>query len=216
MPRPPTAERDKVRSETRQQLLQAAAAEFTREGYVGANINRISQAAGYAKGTIYNYFPSKRALMLALIDEIGSAHTAFIVQQVEAETDPVRRLERFFSAGFAFVEEHPTQAPVIISTLYGPDAEFRERVFEAYDGLFGLIIQGILGPGAAQGVFRTVDPDLAAALLMSVYLGSCSLLESDGKIWITPAQALDFVLAGLGQVHHSLAAGRESDAAQPE
>jgi hypothetical protein len=37
-------------AETRQRLLEAAASEFAREGYTGANINRISQAAGFAKG----------------------------------------------------------------------------------------------------------------------------------------------------------------------
>ena len=59
MPRPRTAAREQVLAQTRQQLLDAAAVEFTREGYASANINRISKTAGFAKGTIYNYFPSK-------------------------------------------------------------------------------------------------------------------------------------------------------------
>jgi AcrR family transcriptional regulator len=199
MPRPRTAVREQVLAQTRQQLLEAAAIEFTREGYVGANINRISRAAGFAKGTVYNYFSSKRALMLALIDEIGAAHTAFIVQQVELEQDPIRRLERFFGAGFAFVENNPTKAPLIINTVYGPDEEFKQRVYEAYDGLFALIIHDIVGAGVARGDFRAVDPDVTAALLMSIYLGSCSLYEPDGGIWITPDQVVGFVLEGLRQ-----------------
>jgi len=199
MPRPRTAVREKVLTQTRQRLLEAAAVEFTREGYAGANINRISRAAGFAKGTIYNYFPSKRALMLALIDEIGAAHTDFIVGQVELEEHPIQRLERFFSAGFAFVEDNPTKAPLIINTVYGPDEAFKQRVFEAYDRLFTLIIQDIVEAGVAQGVFRAVDPDATAALLMSIYLGSCSLLEPGGRIWVTPDQVVGFVLEGLRQ-----------------
>jgi AcrR family transcriptional regulator len=46
--------------------------EFACEGYAGANINRISQAAGFAKGAVYNCFACKRALMLALIDEVAA------------------------------------------------------------------------------------------------------------------------------------------------
>ena len=137
--------------------------------------------------------------MLALIDEIGAAHTDFIVGQVELEEEPIRRLERFFSAGFAFVEDNPTKAPLIINTVYGPDEEFKQRVFEAYDRLFTLIIQDIVGVGVAQGVFRAVDPDATAALLMSIYLGSCSLLEPGGRIWVTPDQVVGFVLKGLRQ-----------------
>jgi AcrR family transcriptional regulator len=76
MPRYKETDRQESMGRTRQLLLQAATAEFAREGYAGANINRISRAAGFAKGTIYNYFPSKRALMLALMDEIARAHFA--------------------------------------------------------------------------------------------------------------------------------------------
>ena len=65
MPRHKDAERETVMSETRRLLLAAATREFAREGYAGANVNRISKAAGFAKGTIYNYFSSKRALDLA-------------------------------------------------------------------------------------------------------------------------------------------------------
>ena len=197
MPRPQKALREKTMSETRQRLLDAAAAEFARKGYVGANINHISQTAGFAKGTIYNHFPCKRELMLALIDEVAAEHVAFITRQVEREADPSRRLDCFFSAGYAFVEQQPTQAAVIINTVYGPDEGFKQRVFEAYGELFTLIMEDIVGTGIAQGDFRPVDPDLAAALLMSIYLGSCALLESNGKIGIGPGRVAAFVLEGL-------------------
>ncbi|HEY4691966.1 MAG TPA: helix-turn-helix domain-containing protein, partial [Bellilinea sp.] len=59
-------------SETRQRLVNAAIEEIAREGYENASINRITQAAGVATGTIYNYFPSKHELMLAILTEIGT------------------------------------------------------------------------------------------------------------------------------------------------
>ena len=59
----------------RTRLLDAAAAEFAAAGVDGANVNRISLAAGLAKGTIYNYFPSKRELFLAVVEH-ASAQTA--------------------------------------------------------------------------------------------------------------------------------------------
>ena len=51
----------------RTSLLEAAAAEFAAAGVDGANVNRISLAAGLGKGTIYNYFSSKRELFLAVV-----------------------------------------------------------------------------------------------------------------------------------------------------
>jgi AcrR family transcriptional regulator len=199
MSRPPQAVREEILNDTRQRLLQAATTEFAREGYAGANINHISLAAGFAKGTIYNHFPSKRALMLALIDHIAAAHVAFILEQVEPEEDPARQLECFFNAGFAFVEQHPDQTPVVINAVYGPDDEFKQRVYQSYNKLFMLIIEDIVGDGIACGDFRPVDPDLTTALLMSIYLGSCSQLDADGKIWLAPDQVAAFILEGLRQ-----------------
>ena len=197
MPRPRKNARKEIMSETRQRLLDAAAVEFACEGYVGANINRISQAAGFAKGTIYNHFPSKKALMLALIDRIAAAQIDFILHRVQQEPDFVRRLDCFFSAGFAFVEQQPVQAAVIINTVYGPDEAFKERVFAAYEALFTLIFQDIVGAGIARGDFRPVDPDLTTVMLMSIYLGSCALRQTDGKIGVAPDQVAAFVLEGL-------------------
>lgn len=92
-----------------------------------------------------------------------------------------------------------TTATVIIQAVYGPDREFKQRVFEAYGGLQALIGQDIVGAGVAWGDFCPVDPEATVALVMSVYWGSCSMLEADGKFRITADQATDFVLQGLRQ-----------------
>ncbi len=199
MARLTTTTREAVLTDTRQRLLTAAAAEFAQQGFAAANINRISLAAGFAKGTIYNYFAGKRALMLTLIDEVATAHTQFIVRQVELETDPTQRLTRFFSAGFAYVEQHPDQSRIAINAIYGHDDEFKQRIYAGYAGLFSLLIENIIGDGVRCGAFKPVDADLTAALLMSIYLGSCSQLEADGKIWFDPNQVTAFVLQGLQQ-----------------
>ena len=197
MARPSKIAREKQLSSTRDQLLEAAAIEFAQEGYVGANINRISRSAGFAKGTIYNYFPSKRALMFALIEEIAAPHVAFILELVEQENDHDEQLKCFFRAGFTFVEQNPVQARVIINAVYGPDSEFKNHVYQAYSQLFTLLIHEIVEAGIASGGFRPVDADLTAALIMTVYLGSCSLLGDDGKIGLDPEQVTEFVIDGL-------------------
>jgi len=123
VPRHKDAERNQVMSETRGLLLGAATEEFAREGYNGANINRISQAAGFAKGTVYNYFASKRALMLALIDEIAASHHQFVAEQVRQEEAPVRRLQLFFQAGYEWISLNLAQGKVMLTMLNGPDVE---------------------------------------------------------------------------------------------
>ena len=194
------AEREQVLSKTRALLLDAAAQEFAREGYAGANINRISQSAGFAKGTIYNYFPSKRALMLALIDQTAELHLKYIQDKVMGVDDPGTRLERFFEAGFAFIPEYLPQARVMVNNLYGPDVEFKEYMYQAYLPMFQLVGQEILAPGIAQGVFRQVDPISTANLLMTVYLGTGSSVDDQGRQWLPARQVADFVLYGLQRI----------------
>jgi AcrR family transcriptional regulator len=197
MPRHKDAERNHVMSQTRRLLLDAATAEFAQEGYHGANINRISKAAGFAKGTIYNYFPSKRALMLALIDVIAASHHQFVAELVRQEEDPVRRLERFFQAGSEWIVHNLSQGKVMLTMLNGPDEEFKLRMWQGYQPMHQLIVDDILVLGMEQGVFRAEDPAATAGLLMTLYLGIGSTVDEEGRSRLTPEWIAEFILAGL-------------------
>ena len=151
-------ERQQVMEQTRLKLLAAAAEEFARAGYAEANINTISTCAGYAKGTIYNYFPSKRALLLDLIDTTAQLHLNFILAQVLPLSDPALRLEQFYQAGFEFVSSYLAQARVLFNTINGPDQEYKAHLFEAYQPMFQFLADEILAPGIQRGIFRPVDP----------------------------------------------------------
>lgn len=194
------AERKTIKSTTRNQLLDAAAVEFAREGYNGANINRISLSAGFAKGTIYNYFPSKRDLVLALIDEIAADHVETVIATARPVTHPEERLIAFFTAGFRYVETHLDQAQVMINMLYGYDTELKNRLYAAYLPLFQFVGEEIIGQGVIDGDFRPVDPQAMANLLMTIYLGTASQLSETGRIWLDPHQVADFVLHALRNV----------------
>jgi AcrR family transcriptional regulator len=197
MPRHKDTERDKVMSDTRHMLLEAATAEFAREGYNGANINRISRSAGFAKGTIYNYFPSKRALMLALIDLIAASHHQYTAKQVQQEEGPVRRLQRFFEAGLEWIVHNLSQGRVMLSMLNGTDAEFKLRMWQGYQPMHQLLIADILVPGMEFGLFRQLDPGATAGLLMTLYLGIGSAVNDEGRSQLAPEWIAGFVLEGL-------------------
>lgn len=197
MARHKTSERQSIQQETRQALLEAAAEAFAQDGYARANINQISLAAGFAKGTIYNYFPSKRALMLSLIDDIANNHFGFIAGQVRGEVDPSRRLSRFFQAGFDFVSQHLAQSRVMVLTLYGSDEEFKNHMGLAYLPFFRFVGEEIVGLGIEQQQFRQVDPTAMSALLMTVYLGTGSQLNEEGQPWLDPDFVADFCLKAL-------------------
>lgn len=197
MARHKESQREQVQSDTRQRLLAAAADEFAHEGYPGANINRISKQAGFAKGTIYNYFPSKRALMHAIIDEFSSVHREFITQKVLEVEEPSARLRRFFEAGLGFVAENLAAGRVIINCLYGADAEFKLHLSQAYMPMFQLISREIITPGIHQGLFRPVNPNAMAGYLMTIYLGVASTVDEQGQPTPDAGQLYDYAMNGL-------------------
>jgi AcrR family transcriptional regulator len=190
-------EREQVISTTRQQLISAAVEEIARVGYPNANINRISEAAGFAKGTIYNYFPSKQALMLAVLEELSQRHLAYIADQVREGTSAKARLDRFFEAGFAFVENYPAEAKLLISTLYGANKEFYEKMGKTYQPMFWLVSEEIITFGMTEGGFRQVNPVLHASILMTLYLGTCSQVDANGKPYLDPGQVAEFAFHAL-------------------
>lgn len=195
------SQRKKAMEETRSALMKAAAVEFAKNGYEGANVNRIAEASGFSIGTIYNYFPSKRELMLAFIDEIGQRNVNYIVQHVNQETDPGDRLRNFFKAGFEFVEVNIKETRSIFNTLNGPDEEFRQRLFLAYAPLFEMLNTAILNPGVASGSFRDDLTDVTAGLIMLIYLGAGSQFNSEGKHWVSGEEVADFILHALQNVN---------------
>jgi AcrR family transcriptional regulator len=197
MARPKKTEREQVLETNRQLLLDAAAAEIAREGYHGANINRISQAAGFAKGTIYNYFPSKQVLMEELLSSTAQVHFDFISTAVLAEESPHRRLIVFFTSGFDFVSEYLAPARVMVNVVYGANEAFKMHLFQAYLPMFQFVEQEILAPGVHLGVYRQVDPAATASLLMTIYLGTASQVTDAGEFYLGAESVADFVLNSL-------------------
>lgn len=196
-PRYSETDKEQAMAGVRQLLVEAAIQEFAQKGYDGANVNTISLNAGFSKGTIYNYFPSKMELMFAILEESGSAHFDFIAEQIRKEDDPIHRVERFFKAGFEFVEEDPARAQVLVGTLYGTHAEFKMRLYQIYQSMFQLVADEILVPGIVQGVFRQMEPSSKSRMIMTFYLGTASSVDKNGKPQLHPDEVAAFVLNAI-------------------
>ena len=63
--------REQSQAITRARLLQAAGDVVARDGYDGASVDRIAEAAGYSKGAFYSNFASKEDVL----DQLLESHT---------------------------------------------------------------------------------------------------------------------------------------------
>ena len=85
--------RERKKLETRQGLLEAALSLFRDKGYDETTVEEITEQADVAKGTFFNYFPSKEALLSDLMAwQFSQLHDALDVGQ-GAPASPVARIK---------------------------------------------------------------------------------------------------------------------------
>lgn len=94
-----------IRESRRAAILEAALVVFARHGYAGSSIRLIAQQAGIAQGLLYNYFPGKEALLLAIMERGMADVQASFVEADQAIT-PQAQLERLVRSSFALIQQH--------------------------------------------------------------------------------------------------------------
>ena len=154
---------------TRARLLAAAAHEFGRAGLERANVDAISVAAGYGKGTIYNYFPSKEELFLAVVEEASAQAAASGPAPPEA---PAREQLAATLAGFcAWARRHDAFARVLVRECLMGTPGLYPRVIRAEDPLVDAL-EAIVQEGVLRGQLRD---DVPAGLLALAIAGLADL-----------------------------------------
>ena len=115
------------RSERRAQLLDAALGVFVENGYHSAAMDDIAARAGVSKPVLYQHFPGKLELYLALIDQ----HTGELEQLVRdalALQDNKARINTMTRAYFDFVGQEGAAFRLIFESDLANEPEVRRRL----------------------------------------------------------------------------------------
>ena len=73
--------------ERKEQLLDLALQVFATKGFHDASMTDIAELAGVTKPVVYQHFESKRALFLAIIDNVGKKMISEITQATSLAPD---------------------------------------------------------------------------------------------------------------------------------
>ena len=76
------------RQQRRQQILDAARAEFARNGFHATSMDDIIRAAGMSPGGVYRYFPGKEAIIAAIAEQVVGELTATVDQILADQPAP--------------------------------------------------------------------------------------------------------------------------------
>lgn len=170
-----------TREKTREAILEAAAYHFCASGFEAATTREIAAAAGIAAGTLYNYFPTKEALGLALVAEAAEAgEVEFAATRRAGET-----LEERLFARIAIQLRHltPTRpwvgavldadlSPLRAEAAGGPAASLCRRHLEQVS--LALRDEPGLRPGSAESTVNL-------HLYWSLYLGVVAFWSRDAS-----------------------------------
>src|ERR1044072_8762826 len=116
------------RSARRKQLLPAAQQIFVAHGYHAAAMDDIAERAGVSKPVLYQHFPGKLELYLALLDQHCDALLQAVRTALASTTENKQRVAATMDAYFAYVEEEGGAFRVVFEFDLTNGPAVRERV----------------------------------------------------------------------------------------
>ena len=99
--------------ESRAAILQAAVAEFSREGVAGARTDAIAHAAGVNKALLYYYFKDKDRLYAAVLDQVFGGLKRTIDEALSNQLPPREKLLAYVGAHFDYIASHPLYPRIV-------------------------------------------------------------------------------------------------------
>jgi len=111
----------------RRQLLDAAMEIFVARGYHAAAMDEIAERAGVSKPVLYQHFPGKQELYLALLDESVESLVETVRTALRSTNENKQRVSATFSAYFEYVAEHRGTFRLVFESDFN-DPAVRERL----------------------------------------------------------------------------------------
>jgi AcrR family transcriptional regulator len=132
------------RSARRMQLLAAAQQVFVAQGYHAAAMDDIAERAGVSKPVLYQHFPGKLELYLALLDTHGEAIVAKVRAAMAATADNRERVTGAVRAYFDFVDHESEAFRLVFESDLRNEAAVRTRVERVEQGCIAAITDTII------------------------------------------------------------------------
>lgn len=143
------------RAEQRQTEILAVAAEFVAErGFHGMSMRDLARATGKNISTLYNDFPSKESLLLAIQLRAFETLTGATAEACAPDLSPSQRLFCFIYQHVRYVVSNPAVMRILVAEAgaLGPEqrAQVRELKVEYFSQLRGIVgdVAGVCGVDA--------------------------------------------------------------------
>jgi AcrR family transcriptional regulator len=189
--------------ETRKGILEAARERFAQDGYDATGVAEICQAAGVSKGAFYHHFSSKQEVFVELLNQWLAEmdkQLALLNKAEGAVPDRLLAMTRLIQVVLRAAED---QLPIYLEfwTRAMRDPEVMKSViqpFHRYQAFFAAMVR----EGVDEGSVGSVDPDIAARVLVSWALGTLiqGVFDPQGADWDRVSrEGVSILLEGLNK-----------------
>jgi len=129
-----------LKPEKQKQIINAAIKEFVRNGFEKASTNEIVKRANISKGSLFNYFNSKKDLYLYLI-EYSSKAIVNLNEEIDlSETDLFKRIERVALQKFYVQQKYPQAFEFLASTKQEESVEVKDIIKQRLNPIYNQAI----------------------------------------------------------------------------
>ena len=179
------------RSARRKQLLAAAQQIFVAHGYHAAAMDDIAERAGVSKPVLYQHFPGKLELYLALLDTHCDAIIAKVRGAMLATPDNKERVKGAVRAYFDFMDHESEAFRLVFESDLRNDPQVRERVERVEQGCIAAVTDTIISDTG----LRQSSAQLLASGLVGASGQAAQYWLASGRV--TPKAEAEALVAAL-------------------
>jgi TetR/AcrR family transcriptional regulator, cholesterol catabolism regulator len=169
---------------------------FLKKGFQETSMREIAEAAGLGKSTLYDYFKTKEDILLYFfedqINDLTEAAQKIALQNIPAD----ERLRQVMKVHLEFLQANKNMLMKLSMEAQRLSLDSQKQIqmnrHEYQDLLRGLIEEGI-----REGVFREVDPLLAARMLINTMAPVVFTSRPTGSPQEMLEETMDIFLKGL-------------------
>lgn len=189
----------------RKQILDAALAVFSRKGYGGATIPDIAREGGMAVGTIYNYYPSKREILVSVLASRVLSEPFLRLMEQSSELDDKAFFRSLIEDRLTLLTENADRFLFMLGEAYR-DQDLRRQWARGVVQPALRQTEQRVGSRIESGAFRPMNARVTARALAGMAIGFAVLAMIEGEespCRDIPAQELaaqlaDFAMMGVG------------------
>lgn len=163
-----TSRREQNKLETRQRILAAASRLLAAQGLKATTAEAIAAAAEVSRATFFNYFPSKSAVIAAMVVKLDTDFATTVNLERHTEAPTAQRLEHLFVLTATRLQASPAIHKMILGESergYSQTRQSGQRV-----GRMHGLLRELLADGVARGEVRTDYPlELIAEMVGGTY-----------------------------------------------